>query len=77
MRQLFSFIQLNLHVARGFVPDDPLAGVVLKVSRAMTSRYFRDLDEFADTDVVIVGAGPSGLACAYELTKRPDVKVGR
>lgn len=46
-----------------------------QVSRAMTSRYFRDLDEFADTDVVIVGAGPSGLACAYELTKRPDVKV--
>lgn len=46
-----------------------------EVSRAMTSRYFSDLDNFAECDVVIVGAGPSGLACAYELSKRPDIKV--
>lgn len=26
-------------------------------------------------DVVIVGAGSAGLACAYELSKYPDVKV--
>ena len=45
------------------------------VSRAMTTRYFQDLWEYAEADVVIVGAGSSGLSCAYELTKRPDLKV--
>lgn len=46
-----------------------------QISRAMTSRYFKDLDEFAETDVVIVGAGSAGLSCAYELSKYPDIKV--
>ncbi|GFR41559.1 hypothetical protein Agub_g2275, partial [Astrephomene gubernaculifera] len=40
-----------------------------EVNRAMTRRYFRDMDEFAESDVVIVGAGSAGLACAYELGK--------
>eukprot|EP00210_Caulerpa_lentillifera_P007719 g7365.t1 len=46
-----------------------------EVSRAMTTRYFDDLYNYAECDVVIVGAGPSGLACAYELAKRPDLKI--
>jgi len=46
-----------------------------RVSREMTSRYFKDLDEYCDTDVIIAGAGSAGLAAAYELTKYPDVKV--
>lgn len=42
----------------------------------MTSRYFADLDTYAESDVVIIGAGSAGLACAYELSKlRPDAKV--
>merc|ERR1712086_93538 len=41
----------------------------------MGSRYFKDLDEYCDTDVIIAGAGSAGLAAAYELTKYPDVKV--
>ena len=42
----------------------------------MTSRYFKDMDTYAEADVVIVGAGSAGLSCAYELTKqRPDLKV--
>ena len=41
----------------------------------MTSRYFADLDEFAECDVVIVGAGSAGLSCAYELSKHPEIKV--
>ena len=48
-----------------------------QVSRAMTSRYFKDLDEYAECDVIIAGAGSAGLSCAYELSKHPDVKVGR
>lgn len=42
----------------------------------MTSRYFKDLDHFAEADVIIVGAGSAGLTCAYELSKiAPDRKV--
>jgi thiamine thiazole synthase len=47
-----------------------------QVSRAMTSRYFRDLDIYAESDIVIVGAGSCGLSTAYVLGKaRPDLKI--
>ncbi|KAL6708046.1 thiamine metabolism-related protein [Coniothyrium glycines] len=47
-----------------------------QVSRAMTRRYFKDLDSYAESDVVIVGAGSCGLSAAYTLaTKRPDLKI--
>jgi thiamine thiazole synthase len=46
-----------------------------QISRAMTSRYFKDLDEYAECDVIIVGAGSAGLSCAYELSKHPEIKV--
>ncbi len=43
----------------------------------MTSRYFKDLDTYAESDVVIIGAGSAGLSCAYELSKlAPELKVG-
>ena len=46
------------------------------VSREMSNRYMNDLISFADSDVAIIGAGPSGLACAYELGKKcPDAKI--
>lgn len=46
------------------------------VSRAMTSRYFKDLDKYAVSDVVIVGAGSSGLSAAYVIAKnRPDLRI--
>ena len=40
-----------------------------------TIRYFKDLHDFAEADVVIVGAGSAGLSCAYELSKCPDIKI--
>ena len=47
-----------------------------QVSRAMTRRYFQDLDNYAESDVVIVGAGSFGLSSAYVLAKaRPDLKI--
>lgn len=47
-----------------------------QVSRAMTSRYFKDLDEYAESDIVIIGAGSCGLSTAYMLGKdRPDLKI--
>jgi len=47
-----------------------------QVSRAMTRRYFNDLDTYAESDIVIVGAGSCGLSTAYCLAKaRPDLKI--
>ncbi|KAL2268479.1 hypothetical protein VTJ83DRAFT_3325 [Remersonia thermophila] len=47
-----------------------------QVSRAMTRRYFKDLDDHAETDIVIVGAGSCGLSAAFTLgTLRPDLKI--
>jgi len=47
-----------------------------QVSRAMTCRYFNDLDNYAESDIVIVGAGSCGLSTAYMLGKaRPDLKI--
>ena len=47
-----------------------------QVSRAMTRRYFNDLDSYAESDIVIVGAGSCGLSAAYMLGKaRPDLKI--
>ena len=47
-----------------------------QVSRAMTARYFNDLDRYAESDIVIIGAGSCGLSTAYVLgKKRPDLKI--
>lgn len=46
------------------------------VSRAMSSRYFKDLDKHAVSDVIIIGAGSSGLSAAYVIAKnRPDLTI--
>ncbi|CAI5475538.1 unnamed protein product [Closterium sp. Yama58-4] len=45
------------------------------VAREMTRRYMTDMITYADTDVVVVGAGSAGLSCAYELGKNPNVNV--
>lgn len=65
------------HVTFSLAPTKSVLTAVflLQVSRAMTSRYFKDLNEYAECDVIIVGAGSAGLSCAYELSKHPDVKV--
>jgi thiamine thiazole synthase len=42
----------------------------------MARRYFNDLDTYAESDIVIVGAGSCGLSTAYTLAKaRPDLKI--
>ena len=45
-------------------------------SRAMTSRYYKDMMDAAVSDVVIIGAGSAGLTCGYTLAKRrPDLRI--
>jgi sulfide-dependent adenosine diphosphate thiazole synthase len=39
------------------------------VTRAITRAYLKQLEEYAQSDVVIVGAGPSGLTAGAELAK--------
>jgi thiamine thiazole synthase len=46
-----------------------------EVNREMVSRYFKDMMEYAESDVIIVGAGSAGLTCAYELSKHPDISI--
>ncbi|KAL6860747.1 thiamine metabolism- protein [Amphichorda felina] len=47
-----------------------------QVSRAMTRRYFDDLDAHAESDIVIIGAGSCGLSTAYVLARRrPDLRI--
>ncbi|KAJ8761868.1 hypothetical protein K2173_005579 [Erythroxylum novogranatense] len=45
------------------------------VAREMTRRYMTDMVTYADTDVIVVGAGSAGLSCAYELSKNPNISV--
>ena len=39
------------------------------ISKAITESYTKELLEFMDVDVAIVGAGPSGLVASYYLAK--------
>lgn len=45
------------------------------ISRAILAEHGRVMDEFLEMDCAVVGAGPSGLACAALLAGR-GVKVG-
>ncbi|MFC1929080.1 sulfide-dependent adenosine diphosphate thiazole synthase [Chloroflexota bacterium] len=40
------------------------------ISKAITESYIKDLLDFMDVDVAIVGAGPSGLAAGYYLAMK-------
>ncbi|MCL4369316.1 MAG: sulfide-dependent adenosine diphosphate thiazole synthase [Chloroflexi bacterium] len=44
------------------------------VTRAIVGGFLRQFEEYADTDVIIVGAGPSGLMAGRDLT-REGIKV--
>lgn len=47
-----------------------------QVARAMSRAYYADLDTYAESDVVIVGAGSCGLCAAYSIaSQRPELKV--
>ena len=37
------------------------------ITRHIAREYFKDFDRLIESDVIIVGAGPSGLLCAHDL----------
>ena len=41
----------------------------IEISRAIIERYFTNLTDHLENDVVIVGAGPAGLITGYYLAK--------
>jgi len=45
------------------------------VAKEMVTAYMKDLIDYSESDIVIVGAGPAGLSCAYELSKVKGLKV--
>jgi len=40
------------------------------ISRAITESYMKELLEFMEVDVAVVGAGPSGLVASYYLARK-------
>lgn len=42
----------------------------MKIGRAIIRHALRDLDEYSDVDVAVVGAGPAGLTAARYLAER-------
>ena len=40
------------------------------VTRAILAGFTRDFEEYADTEVIVIGGGPSGLMAARELAKK-------
>ncbi|MFX1297236.1 MAG: FAD-dependent oxidoreductase, partial [Promethearchaeota archaeon] len=41
-----------------------------EITNAIVSNFAKDMKEFAKTDVIIVGGGPSGLMAAREIAKQ-------
>ena len=41
----------------------------------MISRFYKSLESAMNSDVIIIGAGMSGLVCAFELSKIQNLKV--
>lgn len=43
-----------------------------QITRAIVSEFARDFEDYAENDVTVVGAGPSGLVAAMEFARRGE-----
>ncbi|PKK85142.1 MAG: hypothetical protein CVT48_06895 [Thermoplasmata archaeon HGW-Thermoplasmata-1] len=41
-----------------------------EVTRAIINGFAKQFNEYADSDVIEIGAGPSGLMCSRELARK-------
>ena len=39
------------------------------ITRQIAREYYKEFDSLIESDVIIVGAGPSGLICAHDIAK--------
>ena len=39
------------------------------ITRQIAREYYKEFDQLIESDVIIVGAGPSGLICAHDLAE--------
>ena len=39
------------------------------ITRHIAREYYKEFDQLIESDVIIVGAGPSGLICAHDLAR--------
>ena len=46
-----------------------------EVTRAIVEGFSKEFTEYIDSDVIIVGAGPSGLVAAKDIAKKKDKGV--
>jgi hypothetical protein len=61
--------------SRRHQPPPPILSLTPSLPSLSPLSTLKDLDEYAESDVIIVGAGSAGLSCAYEFTKHPEIKV--
>jgi len=54
----------------GYFKDVPEA----KITKAIVDEFSKEFSDYVTSDVIVAGAGPSGLMCARELAKN-DIKV--
>lgn len=47
----------------------------ISISKEMIARFSYNLDKATNSDVIVVGTGIAGLACAYELSKSTDLSI--
>ena len=41
-----------------------------EITNAIVSNFAKDMKQFAKTDVIVIGGGPSGLMAAREIAKQ-------